>query len=59
MISSKQQLTKTAVKNTLHEKTKKTLNIKSCFCKPYHSWDKGSVENFNKPVRRFIPKKTI
>jgi len=26
------------------------------FCHPYHSWEKGGVENINKLVRRFIPK---
>lgn len=31
--------------NALHEKTNKTLGTKSYFCNPYHSWEKGSVEN--------------
>lgn len=44
--------------NALHEKTNQILNTKSYFCKPYHSWEKGSVENLNKLIRRFIPKKT-
>ena len=26
------------------------------FCHPYHSWEKGGVENINKLVRRHIPK---
>jgi len=26
------------------------------FCHAYHSWEKGSVENMNKRIRRFIPK---
>src|SRR3989344_5593572 len=28
------------------------------FCNPYHSWEKGTVENRNGRVRRYAPKKT-
>jgi IS30 family transposase len=28
------------------------------FCHPYHSWEKGLVENSNRWIREFIPKKT-
>ena len=28
------------------------------FCHPYHSWEKGTVENRNRCVRRYVPKKT-
>jgi len=28
------------------------------FCHPYHSWEKGLVENTNRWIRSFIPKKT-
>ena len=28
------------------------------FCHPYHSWEKGLVENVNKQIRAFIPKRT-
>ena len=41
-----------------HEKINKELNIKSYFCKPYHSWEKGTVENINGLIRRFFPKGT-
>ncbi|WP_040953267.1 IS30 family transposase [Coxiella burnetii] len=34
------------------------LKTKSYFCKPYHSWEKGAIENTNGLIRRFIPKKT-
>ena len=44
--------------NTLHELTNKTLGTKSYFCNPYHSWEKGSVENIIGIIRRFYPKKT-
>src|SRR5574344_2154858 len=41
-----------------HEKINKILNIKSYFCKPYHSWEKGTVENINGIIRWWYPKKT-
>ncbi len=28
------------------------------FCQPYHSWEKGLVENSNRWIREFVPKKT-
>jgi IS30 family transposase len=44
--------------NALHELTNKILGVKSYFCNPYHSWEKGTVENLIGIVRRFYPKKT-
>jgi IS30 family transposase len=44
--------------NTLHELTNSILGIDSYFCNPYHSWEKGTVENIIGIVRRFYPKKT-
>lgn len=41
-----------------HEIINKKLNTKSYFCKPYHSWEKGTVENINGLIRRFFPKGT-
>ena len=32
--------------------------VPSFFCEPYASWQKGSVENANKLIRRFFPKGT-
>lgn len=32
------------------------LNIPVYFCNPYHSWEKGTVENTNGRLRRFLPK---
>ncbi len=40
-----------------HEKLKKALNIRTYFCQPYHSWEKGLVEQINGLIRRFLPKK--
>lgn len=34
------------------------LNSPVYFCHPYHSWEKGLVENCNRWIREFIPKKT-
>jgi IS30 family transposase len=42
-----------------HENAKHhELGIKTYFCNAYHSWEKGGVENANKMIRRFLPKKT-
>ncbi|MEQ1705534.1 MAG: IS30 family transposase, partial [Rickettsiales bacterium] len=32
------------------------LPAKTFFCDPYSSWQKGSVENANGIIRRFLPK---
>ncbi len=32
------------------------LNVPTFFCEPYSSWQKGSVENVNKMIRKYIPK---
>ena len=39
-----------------HKELEKILHIKIYFCHPYHSWEKGTVENVNKYIRRDIPK---
>jgi IS30 family transposase len=44
--------------NALHEEIAFELNLKTFFCHAYHSWEKGSVENTNGLIRRFLPKKT-
>ena len=41
-----------------HEDVKKALKIDTYFCQPYHSWEKGLVEQVNGLIRRFLPKKT-
>lgn len=33
-------------------------NITFYFCRPYHSWEKGLVENTNRWIRCFVPKRT-
>ena len=44
--------------NTDHLEINRELKTASYFCNPYHSWEKGGVENSIGLVRRFIPKKT-
>jgi len=39
-----------------HKGLAKILKVKIYFCHPYHSWEKGAVENLNKLIRRDIPK---
>jgi len=44
--------------NTNHLETNQALGTKSFFCAPFHSWEKGTVENTIGLVRRHLPKKT-
>jgi IS30 family transposase len=39
-----------------HRELEKELNIKIFFCNPYHSWEKGTVENTNGEIRKDLPK---
>lgn len=39
-----------------HKELEKILNVKIYFCHPYHSWEKGTVENINGHIRGHIPK---
>lgn len=40
----------------MHKALEQLLNVKIYFCHAYHSWEKGSIENVNKAIRKFIPK---
>ena len=42
--------------NTNHKQIAKELNLCMYFCHAYHSWEKGTVENTNGRIRRYIPK---
>lgn len=44
--------------NVKHVETNKVLGTDSYFCAPYHSWEKGSVENTIGLVRQYLPKRT-
>ncbi len=41
-----------------HLEVTRRLGAKGYFCAPYHSWEKGGVENFNGLVRQYFPKGT-
>lgn len=40
----------------MHELVNELLESESYFCKPYRSWEKGGVENYNGLVRQYFPK---
>lgn len=44
--------------NAEHMRTNHILGTCSYFCEPFHSYERGSVENTIGLVRRFLPKKT-
>lgn len=39
-----------------HNQISRLLNVQIYFCHPYSSWEKGSIENLNRYIRRFIKK---
>ena len=39
-----------------HKRLEKILKVKIYFCHPRSPWEKPSVENFNKWLRRYVPK---
>jgi len=44
--------------NSGHMEINRILGTDSYFCRAYHSWEKGTVENTNGIIRRFFPKGT-
>ena len=44
--------------NAAHIEANNLLKCNSYFCSPYHSWEKGQIENRNKILRQFLPKGT-
>lgn len=46
------------IENRDHSAVNAVLGTRSYFCNPYHSWEKGTVENTNGLIRRYLPKKT-
>jgi transposase, IS30 family len=46
------------LENVLHSSVNDRLGSSSYFCQPFHSWEKGTIENTNGLIRRFLPKKT-
>ncbi len=41
-----------------HKKIADALKAETYFCRPYHSWEKGTNENTNGLIRRYFPKQT-
>jgi len=39
-----------------HREMSRILGVPVYFCHPYHSWEKGGVENTNRLIRRYMPK---
>ena len=55
IFSNPQSLTlDNGIENTTHER----IMAETYFCNPYSSWEKGSVENLNKMIRRFVLKRS-
>lgn len=57
------ELTKTITfdngsENAKHGELKEQFNLDTYFCQPFSSWQKGSVENVNKLLRRYLPRNT-
>jgi IS30 family transposase len=44
--------------NADHASVSKQLHMPFFFCHPYHSWEKGTVENTNGLIRRYLPRQT-
>lgn len=43
--------------NANHLKTFNDFGVPTYFCDPYASWQKGGIENLNKLIRQYLPKK--
>lgn len=43
---------------TGHKEVNDVINMVSYFCEPYHSWEKGTIENRNGVIRYYFPKGT-
>lgn len=39
-----------------HERLEQLLGVPIYFTHPYSSWEKGTIENYNKQVRKYVPK---
>ena len=42
--------------NTAHQELTALTGMPVFFCHPYHSWEKGTVENMNGRIRKYFPK---
>jgi len=46
------------IENAHHQTISSTLQASFYFCHPYHSWEKGTNENTNGMLRRYLPRNT-
>ena len=46
------------MENVRHTEIKKEYGLKTYFCDPFASWQKGGAENANKLIRQYLPKNT-
>ncbi len=46
------------LENVEHDLLNEQIGTSSYFCQAYHAWEKGTIENTNGLIRRFLPKKT-
>ena len=49
--------TDNGAENSFHAEITKHTGARVYFCHPYHSWEKGTVENTIGRLRRYLPKK--
>lgn len=45
------------LENSKHLDTLNDFGVPTYFCDPYASWQKGGIENLNKLIRQYLPKK--
>jgi len=54
------ELTSITIDNDLlfryHKRLEQLLGVPVYFCHAYHSWEKGTIENYNKQVRKYVKK---
>lgn len=46
------------IENYRHTELKQQFGLDTYFCRPFAPWQKGSVENVNKLLRRYLPRDT-
>ena len=44
------------LESAMHELVNDLLDCESYFCRPYHSWEKGWGDDYNRVVRQYFPK---
>lgn len=55
---AKQRVISLTFDNGIENRHHREVGVNTYFCDPYSSWQKGSVENVNKMIRKYVPKGT-